>query len=669
MPNRANLRWLIILILLLLLAACGGDDNNDTAGNTPIPTNASVVNDSTGQGAVGARPTLPPSFEVSSDSSVAQTVDGTAGLRIIHAISDLPAIDVLLDDTVIYRTVRPNNATLTIYRTGGEHNLVLSESTSGRVRTGNEAVYYSGNILLEDNITLVFLFTGSKDDVQVQVFEENLSLLEPDFARVGFVNALTDVETLTVKDNIQIVTTPIPFGQQSEFLEFIPRTYVFDFFNGDVFINSSRIELKRGWSYLIVAVGTSANSQLVTIESETPPQTRFRVSHVAPDTIPLQLRLDDQIVAENLQFGEFTDFQLLPSGQYLAEIYLIGADGTVDDVPIQIRNVQLKPFETVELAVFGPDIDLNISAFPIDTTPIQIGESRVMFVHVGYGHGRLVVQDLSGDDLGVSLNYGTARTISFVPSRQNFFFYSSAEETSVEQGRDLILEPATVYTYFIVGRQTTQPIIEPVDVVLQVEDFEPDTISADTTSTTRMWVYNGWRETIAVYFNGERIALGLPPSTVSQPTLFEPVSGMLEIFNANGELLFEKSIFLEPEDLTDNYYLYVVPNGPGIALVFLPDLTVSIGARQAEVKLIHALPSYDQLAVAWNNDQLAQMFFGSLTPPYVIEAGTVTFEVIDRAVPELLFSQEVNIQAGKTYRLIIMEGADGLPTITVLEDE
>lgn len=678
MPKRTTLRWLLVLLttLVVLVACQNNDDGSDgDPADTPIPPAPSgeVVGNATGtvlQNPTlppGGRPTLPPSFDVNSEADDTSPIEATASLRLVHAIDGVSAIDVLLNDEVIYRNVTTDNITLPDDHPAGEYTLVLSQTTAGRDRTGNEPVYYSGNILLEDNVTLIFLFTGTVDDVQVQVFEEDLSPLEPQQARLSFVNAVAGVASMTAQEARLVLTDSISFGQKSDALVLLPRGYVIDLLDGSTLLDTVEIRLQTGTAYILMAVGTAEDTRIIAVESATPPQTRFRVVHVAPDTLPFQLRLDDQVVAENLQFGEHTDFQLSPSGQYLAEIYLISPDGTVDELPTQIRNIRLDPNQTVELVVFGPDIDLDIDTFAINTDPIQVGESRVMFVHVGYGAGRIRVESLVGEDLGINLNYGASQTVSFVPSRQDFLFYGSASTESVEAGRDFFLEPATVYTYFVVARQSEEPVIVAVDVVERTDQIE-ETLSTEVNTTAQIIVYNGWDETVEVTFNGDRVAFGLPSGVVSDPAPFETVSGLFEIINTDGNLLYESSIFIEPEEALDSYYLYIVPNGAGIEVLFLPELELTADPSLATLRFVHALPTYDQLAVVWNNNQMLQMFLGSLNEVYTAEPGTITFDVIDRSESVLLFSQEVSVEAGRSYRLIVMEDGDGTPTITVLEN-
>ncbi len=672
MPKRVTLRWLFVMMVMIVLAACQNDNGGSDAADTPIPTSASVNDDTpiTAPDPVinSARPTLPPSFDVNSTGSDSSesAANANAGLRVVHAMEGVPAIDILLDESVIYRTVAPNNVTLDTNWAEGEYTLTLSQSTAGRVRTGNETVYYSGNIRLEADTALLFLFTGSLDDIVVQVVEEDLTALEPDQARLTVVNALVDVESLEVQTEREALTEAVPFGEQSTPIVSPPRPYVLDFFNDTTLVITENITLKNGASHLLIVVGTTNNARVIRIESATPPQTRFRVVHAAPDTIPLQVRLNDVVVAERLTFGEFSDFALLPSGMYLAEIYLIGLDGVVDETPVQIRNIRLDNFATVELAVFGPDVELEIDTFSIDTRPIQVGESRVMFVHVGYDQGRLRGQSLSGEDMGVNLNYGNAQTITFTPSRQNIFFIGPSGTDSLEQIRDFTLAPATAYTYFITARQNQDPLIATIDVIEQGEAFET-TISTATISNTRVSVYNGWTETIAVNFNGQRIVLGLPPSTLSEAVIFEPISTLIEILNTDGNLLFEKTVFLE-ENGPSNYRLYVVPNGASIELILMPDVVTPVESGFARIQFVHALPAYDQLAIVWNDDQLVQMFLGSLTEPYLVTPGRITFEIIDRAQSVLLFSQEIDAQVGTNYRLVVTETEAGTPTLIVLEN-
>lgn len=670
MPKRVLMRWLFVLMMLVMvLAACQNDDGGDDAAATAVPPTS--ISDGSSSVSVqarpttGARPTLPPSFDVDSTGST-ETIAANAGFRLIHGVEDLPAFDVLLNDAVVYRSVMAGHVTLAINQPGGEYELILSESTAGRVRTGDEEIYYNGNILLEDDITLLFLFTGSRDNVQVQVLEENLDVLEPDQARLVVVNALTDVDNLNVQSDRQELTDPIASGERSTPIVLRPDTYQVDFLDGETFLATEDLALENGMSYLLVVYGTAADTQILHVASATPPRTRFRVVHAAPDTIPFQLRLNGDIVAQSLSFGESTDFTLLPSGQYFAEIYLISPDGVVDDLPVQTHNVQLEDFTTVELAVFGPDIDLAIDTFSIDTTPIQTGQSRVMFVHVGFGQGRLRTQNLSGEDLGINLNYGSAQTMNFIPSRQNFFFIDPNTSEVVEQLRDFTLEPATVSTYFVTARQNQPPVIAGVNIVEQ-GSFVEETVSMDVSSTTRVTVYNAWDETIAINFNEERIALGLAPDALSDPALFAPLTTLIEVLNTDGNLLFEKTVFLDANGPND-YRLYVVPFGAGIELVLMTDDVSPVEDGYARLQIVHALAAYDQLAMAWGDDQLVQMFFSSANEAFLVESGDITFNIIDRAGGELLFSQVVTIQEGVNYRLVITEDNAGMPILLVLEN-
>lgn len=681
MPNHASLRWLLILILMLLaLVACQDNTEDETPAPDVQPTTAPVVVDTqpdtstddpdSAADVPSTRPTLPAAIDVDTsrpDNTSVDVAEATAGFRLVQTVADLPSVDVLLNDEVIYRGVAPLNPTLPVLRPSGEYTLVLSETTSGRPITGNEDVYFSGNVLLEDDITLTFLFSGDVDSLEVQVLEEDLTPLEPNQARLSIVNLVEDADPLSVQEDRQDVIDPIAFDEQSPTIIVRPRTYLLDFLAGTTLVRTDDVTFQNGFNYVLVLTGTAENAELLTIASETPPQTRFRVVHAAPDTISLQVQLNDEIVAERLDFGDATEFMLKPSAQYSVDIFLISPDGTVDESPVQTKVVQLRDFEVAELVVYGADVNLEVDAFTIDSSLIQPSQSRVMFVHLAFGVPQVSVQNLVGNDLGIGVNYGNAQTLTFRPNPIDFFLYAGNSTESLEILRDFALQPATVYTYFIVGRMSEEPFILAVDGIEQGDSSE-ETVSTTVNSTTQVQVYNAWDDTIEVNFNGDRIVFGLPPGRLSDPVPFVPTSILVEVLNTDGNLLFEKTYFWEPNDV-NHYRLYIVPNAPGIEMAFVPDANDPVEAGFGRVQFVHALPALDELAVTWGETSFEQMFFGGLVSPALLEPGSVTFNVADRSISANIITETIAVQTGDNYRFVILESAEtGEPEVLVLPE-
>ncbi len=127
------------------------------------------------------------------------TIDGDAGfVRIAHTVSDAPAVDIYANETLIVPSLAFGQATEHLQLPAGTYDVDVRAA-------GTTESILMANLTVEAGDALTVAAIGSLEELDVNVFTDDVSGVAPDTSVISVINAIPESEaSLTLGDGIQI---------------------------------------------------------------------------------------------------------------------------------------------------------------------------------------------------------------------------------------------------------------------------------------------------------------------------------------------------------------------------------------------------------------------------------------------------------------------------------
>ena len=184
-----------------------------------------------------------------------------------------------------------------------------------------------------------------------------------------------------------------------------------------------------------------------------------RIFHAAPQTGNVDVYIDDQMVFNNLAFGDFTRYIYLDQGEHNISIYIAGQK----NMPIINQIVDIPSQQIFTVAAIGNSDDLGLLVIPdkVSKSPSQ-NYSSVRFIHLSANapgvdivvNGETLFEDIEfeeGTDY-VDLNSGTYNINVVLNS-----------DKSVVLPLKVTLNANKIYTIYIIGNPPNLQSVQVVD--------------------------------------------------------------------------------------------------------------------------------------------------------------------------------------------------------------
>jgi uncharacterized protein (DUF2141 family) len=195
---------------------------------------------------------------VAPQGALAQTTtETTARLRVVHAATGAPGVDVYLDGQVALES-RDFFSEGELELTPGVHEVaVVAEGESAASPLVGKQV----DVLAGESYTLALI--GSGENVTGLLLKDRSSTLEPDEARVRIIHAADQLGAVDVA-----LAGGEPFLEEAVFgsvnyIDVGPGTYALDLSaaaNGEALLQTVDLEFNAGWSYTLIVTGESQES-------------------------------------------------------------------------------------------------------------------------------------------------------------------------------------------------------------------------------------------------------------------------------------------------------------------------------------------------------------------------------------------------------------------------
>jgi hypothetical protein len=459
------LRRLMFVLIGLLLAACASaaPEPSATPTLTPSPTPTATATPF-------PTPTPRPNVvQLTRASDPAQQ----AYVSVINGAAAI--FDVYIERLAIASNLSFGNYTLPSAIVAGDY--VVRVMDQG-LRPDEHPPLYESPVQIAGGQTLLLIFTGTPDSLTMSLFPLNLEPLDGDQSRVTVIHAIPSGPEISVQHDGVDLTVPLSFGNAG-----FPTTLDTDSITLS-FVNTPLtypVNLRERFSHTLVLIGAAADPQtfqIIELAERTPGRAQIRAVNMAAPIGPVDIYLDGDTLAANLDYTRPSDRQVRPARVYTAVVFPAGDDPATSD-PLLTSQVNANDNDYLTLIVLGTTDDARLTTYREDWSLTDPRETRIAFVNTVPDVDRIRVSSREGTltevgDVGyaqvslpVDIDAGRYRlTIASVDENQT--------QTLLEAADDLQFEPGFSYLYLFTGR-----ILDPPVVISDNIGFDPNLVGLD----------------------------------------------------------------------------------------------------------------------------------------------------------------------------------------------
>lgn len=408
---------------------------------------------------------------------------------------------------------------------------------------------------------------------------------------------------------------------------------------------------------VLASVVAPAGGPRALAQTDAGQQALVRFLHLAPDSPPVDIYVDGQMVVRGAEFPSATGFLPIGAGEHRFQI--APGNSTLEGALIDIEQ-DLDDGLVYEIAAIGLLNDLEGAVFEVDVSEIVTpGVARLRVVHVAPHAGSLDIANGGGETLFEDLEFpeaGGYRDISASPT--DIVVRPTEEATELARIAALPIQPGWTYDLFVVGQRQNDtlqffavkaPTVAPCGAILGVEPI--DAVCAGVVHAAMglgpVWVFLDEGE-VAI---AGPIAPGEAGPMVALPAgehrlRFVPDGA------GSGDAIAETAVDAAAGEAV---WIIVVPDGEAVEV---RTVTVDLGSLpegQARVRISHAIDEGDPIdAVLDDSTLLADgLDKGATSEAVDLPAGRVTLALRVSGDEAIVWPQiEVDLEPGLAYELI-----------------
>lgn len=184
----------------------------------------------------------------------------------------------------------------------------------------------------------------------------------------------------------------------------------------------------------------------------------IRLLHASPKAPAVDIYANgDNILADDLSYGEFTPYLPVMPGNYTIDVY--PADNT--DSPILTKELEVPEKTIATIAAIGelPDLELFVVVDPQES--IQPNTSKLRFVHLSPDAPAVDVVDEDGTILFRDVSYKDITDyMTLLPETYTVQIVPAGTKQSVLYVPNIRLLPEAFYTLYAIGLVEGDPYLE-----------------------------------------------------------------------------------------------------------------------------------------------------------------------------------------------------------------
>lgn len=355
------------------------------------------------------------------------------------------------DPIAVYAGIRYGEATNEVVVTPGSYNFEVY--ATGTSPDGGTPVVTLDLEIAEDQ-SLFMILSGTPEAVSLDLFADDLTPVPVNSSRLQVMNLTAIVPTFGVVSQNGI-TLIEEVSQGSLASANIPGG-LYDLTlvdSSDPGVSVGRAEVNAPAGSIATLIIYGADSQRWTWFNEPVEQVAsVRFAHAAPDSPSLDFYLNGDLVLNNLNYLDFTDYLTLSAGNYELTVYpgdVTPAEGVEpiwrDQLTITANNY---PFTLVAVGTEN----FRVNAFADNLEIIPTDQSRIRFIHaVRNVPGMSVINAASGDVLAGVLAYGQGSDNLNTNANTRTFNFSDGQGNVYYRIESFELVKGNYYTFIVVG--------------------------------------------------------------------------------------------------------------------------------------------------------------------------------------------------------------------------
>ncbi|RDU24878.1 DUF4397 domain-containing protein [Anaerosacchariphilus polymeriproducens] len=182
-----------------------------------------------------------------------------------------------------------------------------------------------------------------------------------------------------------------------------------------------------------------------------------RVMHTVPDAPNVDIYANDELIAENLTYGEYTDYLPIPQGIYMITLYAAGSE----DAPILSNLLMVHGNCCLTVAAMGMLNNINFIAISDADAPLLPNRAMVRFMHLSPDAPAVYITLPDGTLLFNMVSFGQITPYTEVmPMNYTLDVKVAGTTTTVLTVPDVNLSAGKYYTIYAIGLADGSPELE-----------------------------------------------------------------------------------------------------------------------------------------------------------------------------------------------------------------
>lgn len=592
MLGKFVLRWLVVSLSCLLLIAC--------QPQTPeaLPT-VFVIPTETEQPIPSETPTPAPTSTATPAPITGRfATDPTliGFIRVVHAAPDTAPIDVFIENIAFTRNLE--------YQLSTRRENIIAGTYQFTITPRNDsAPLVSSTITIAIGQSLIVVFNGTNDALNINVYEESNAPLQGNESRVNFIQAVPRAPLVKAQRETIDLSPELDFGQESGVIVMPSGQTTLSLTSSEQVIASTPITLRPRTHYTLIMVGSIDQPESITFlqfDFSVAGITQVRVINMTQLVEPIDLYLEDTLIAQNITYGTTGPRTDVQGGPQEIRVYATGADPANSAPLLQVDSTRLEEGASVSLIVMGSANALRLLPYLDDLSPTRPDFGRIAYINALESAPVAQIGSGSGlDDSILPIAYGQGSPAIPLNMGTHRLYWADANGSVIEDLPTFNMEGGRSYLYILTGR-SDQPVIiseglSTNEALIEATLAGPNFIPTQERAQTRVRVTNVLESQVSidVVINNEIIATNLG---YGQGTLYAPViTGRLPVqvrISGTTQVIYQSDVSVTQ---LESYTLIMFGSNEGANLYSIIDNLSGIRTGQSSLRFINIGQNEEQL--------------------------------------------------------------------------
>ncbi|MCU0496242.1 MAG: DUF4397 domain-containing protein [Anaerolineae bacterium] len=599
--------WLVLSVLLLLLTACQpqAPEALPTVMVIPTQTETPIPSETPTPAPTSTATPAPITGRFATDP------DRIGFIRVVHAAPNTAPIDVFIENVAFTRNLEYRLSTRRENIIAGTYQLMITPRN-------DPAPLVTNTITIEIAQSLIVVFSGTSDALNINVYEESNAPLQGNESRVNFIHAVPRAPLVKAQRETIDLSPELDFGQQSGVIVMPSGETTLSFGSSEQVIASTPITLRPRTHYTLIMVGSIDQPESITFlqfDLSVVGITQVRVINMTQLIDPIDLYLEDTLIAQNVTYGTAGPRTDVRGGSQEIRVYPTGADPANSPPLLQSDSVRLEEGATLALIVMGSADRLRLLPYLEDLSPTRPDFGRIAYINALESVPVAQIGSGSGlDDSILPIAYGQGSPSMPLNMGTHRLYWADANGGVIEDIPSFNMEGGRSYLYILTGRSDQPVIISEIiptdEALIEATLAGPNFNPTEERQQTRVRITNALESqfSVDVVINNEPIAtnLGYGQGTVHTPVLTGRLPVQVRI-SGTTQVIYQADVSVTQ---LEDYTLILFGPNEGANLYSITDRGFTIQTGRSSLRFINIGQSEEQVF-----NLVARPPSGQLPPP------------------------------------------------------